>query len=312
MEIKRYYIPKLPRNKYKYSGSSSVYTGGSGDSVSYVYNNTNTVDVYDGLDSFSVKKALSANQGMVLKGIADNLQEQITANLQYTTDNFLNKKNEDTAEKLIHFLEGIDAQGISTLEDITLLGDLISSNFVKESNGFGIYQDDEGKYHFDIDFVNVRGKFTTESLEVKESTHIGGKIYSTKAGMICSKVEEYDTYYRCYFNTTDADGRIISNQFAVNDQAFMQTFNLSQQANGKIGNRRFWRLVEAIGENYIDLSKTDYESGSDAPLAGDSIVQLGNRSDSTRQGALILEPLSMIYLDGTSFTSFAMLIKSFA
>jgi len=61
MEIKIYYIPKLPRNKYKYSGSSSVYTGGSGDSVSYVYNNTNTVDVYDGLDSFSVKKALSAN-----------------------------------------------------------------------------------------------------------------------------------------------------------------------------------------------------------------------------------------------------------
>ena len=52
-------------------------------------------------------------------------------------------------------------------------------------------------------------------------------------------------------------------------------------------------MVEAIGENYIDLSKTDYESGSDAPLAGDSIVQLGNRSDSTRQGALILEPLSM-------------------
>lgn len=300
MEIKRYYIPKLPRNKYKYSGSSSVYTGGSGDSVSYVYNNTNTVDVYDGLDSFSVKKALSANQGMVLKGlidehitVTDNLQEQITTNLQYTNDNFLNKKNEDTAEKLIHFLEGIDAQGISTLEDITLLGDLISSNFVKDSNGFGIYQDDEGKYHFDIDFVNVRGKFTTESLEVKESTHIGGKIYSTKAGMICSKVEEYDTYYRCYFNTTDADGRIISNQFAVNDQAFMQTFNLSQQANGKIGNRRFWRLVEAIGENYIDLSKTDYESGSDAPLAGDSIVQLGNRNDSTRQGALILEPLSM-------------------
>jgi len=83
---------------------------------------------------------------MVLKGlidehitVTDNLQEQITTNLQYTNDNFLNKKNEDTAEKLIHFLEGIDAQGISTLEDITLLGDLISSNFVKDSNGFGIY-----------------------------------------------------------------------------------------------------------------------------------------------------------------------------
>jgi len=30
--------------------------------------------------------------------------------------------------------------------------------------------------------------------------------------------------------------------------------------------------VVAIGEDYIDLSKSDCESGSDKPLAGDSIV----------------------------------------
>ena len=88
--------------------------------------------------------------------------------------------------------------------------------------------DEEGKYHFDIDFINVRRKFTTEILEVKEANHVGGKIYSTKAGIICNKVEEYDTYYRCFFKTTDAEGRTVYNQFAVNDQAFMQTFNLSQ------------------------------------------------------------------------------------
>jgi len=113
------------------------------------------------------------------------------------------------------------------LEDVTLLGNLLSSNFVQDSNGFGIYQDVDGKYHLDIDNVSVRGKFTTEALEVKESKHIGGKFYSTKAGMICSKVEEYDTYYRCYFNTIDSEGRSIFNQFAKDDLAFMQTFNMA-------------------------------------------------------------------------------------
>ena len=287
---------------YLRNGKLNIQGGGSYQSVvsSYDGGTSGNAVIYDGLDSVAVDVALSANQGRVLKELidenktqSDDLQEQIDANLQYTKDNFLNKKNEDTAEKLIHFMEGIDAQGISTFEDVTLLGDLLSSNFVKDSNGFGIYLDDEGKYHLDIDSLNVRGRFTTEILEVKESKHIGGKFYCTKAGMVCSKVEEYDTYYRCYFNTTDSDGRTINNQFGVNDQAFMQTFNMSIQTNGKTGNRRFWRLVEAIGENYIDLSKTDCEAGSDVPLAGDSIVQLGNRSYSERQGALIIEPLSM-------------------
>ena len=286
MEIKRYNIPKLPRNRYATAATSIVSSGG-GDSTSYVYNTT--VDIYDGLDSSSTKKALSANQGKILNEKTTALQEQITA----ANDKFLSKKEEDTAEKIIHFLEGIDAQGMSSLEDITLLGNLLSSNFVEDSTGFGIYQDEDGKYHFDIDFLNVRGKFTTEVLEVKESKHIGGKLYSTSAGIIISKVETGDNYYRCYFNTVDTEGRTIYNQFAVNDQAFMQTFNLEQQTEGKIGNRRFWRLVVDVGTDYIDLSKTDCESKSDIPIVGDSVVQLGNRTDKNRQGALIIEPLSM-------------------
>lgn len=302
MKIQNRTIQHTFRNKYLKYGST---TGGtvinsSGDGSS------SSVTIIDNLNSDSTYYALSANMGKVLKGLVDGntelinqAKEELTA---YVQNNYLNKKEEDTAEKLIHFLEGIDAQGISSLENITLLGDLLSNNFVEGSNGFGIYMDEEGKYHFDIDFINVRRKFTTEILEVKEANHVGGKIYSTKAGIICNKVEEYDTYYRCFFKTTDAEGRTIYNQFAVNDQAFMQTFNLSQQADGKIGNRGFWRLVIAIGTDYIDLSKTDCEANSDAPIEGDSIVQLGNRTDSSRQGALVLEPLSIkVYKGINSF-----------
>lgn len=302
MKIQNRTIQHTFRNKYLKYGST---TGGtvinsSGDGSS------SSVTIIDNLNSDSTYYALSANMGKVLKGLVDGNTELINQAKEeltvYIQNNYLNKKEEDTAEKLIHFLEGIDAQGTSTLENITLLGDILSNNFVEGSNGFGIYMDEEGKYHFDIDFINVRRKFTTETLEVKEANHVGGKIYSTKAGIICNKVEEYDTCYRCFFKTTDAEGRTVYNQFAVNDQAFMQTFNLSQQADGKIGNRGFWRLVIATGTDYIDLSKTDCEANSDAPIEGDSIVQLGNRTDSSRQGALVLEPLSIkVYKGINSF-----------
>src|SRR5574344_1694908 len=55
-------------------------------------------------------------------------------------DAYLSKDKEDAAKKLIHFLEGIDVHGLSSLEDIKLIKDLLSANYVKGSNGFGIYK----------------------------------------------------------------------------------------------------------------------------------------------------------------------------
>ncbi len=62
------------------------------------------------------------------------------------------------------------------------------------------------------------------------------------------------------------------NTFQEDDQAICETFNL------KSGNHYYWRLVTGTGDDYIDLSKDDCASGSDIPLAGNSIVQLGNRT----------------------------------
>lgn len=46
--------------------------------------------------------------------------------------------------------------------------------------------------------------------------------------------------------------------------------------------------MTSVGDNYIDLSKSDCDTGSAAPQAGDDIVQLGNRTDKTRQNAIVL------------------------
>lgn len=201
-------------------------------------------------------------------------------------DRYVRKDIAETIGKLMTFLEGINAKGVSTLEQIQLLNDIVSTNFAAGSTGFGITKDEKGNYHLDIDFVNIRRKLTVDEIQVQQSSYIGGKQYNTAAGMICSKVENNGTSWRCYFKTTDAEGRTVRNTFEVGDQAICETFNLDQQGGGISGNHYYWRLVTGKGSDYIDLSKSDCDRGSDEPRVGDSIVQLGNRTEASRQGAI--------------------------
>ncbi len=134
-----------------------------------------------------------------------------------------------------------------------------------------------------IDYLEVSKKATFNSLEIAEKKHVGGQILLTPAAMKCGEVEEFDDYYRCYFQTMGEDGDEIFNQFAVGDQAICQTYNTW-------GSRYYWRKVVGIGEDYIDLSKVEgeYDEDSDAPMAGDKIIQLGNQTDTTRQKAIVI------------------------
>ena len=45
------------------------------------------------------------------------------------------------------------------------------------------------------------------------------------------------------------------------------------------GQRYWWRLVTAVGTDYIEVSKTDCDEGSMAPEVGDEVVQFGHRTD---------------------------------
>ena len=185
---------------------------------------------------------------------------------------FLRKDRPDKTEYLMKFLAGLEC-----------------GNFSQGSTGVGIYQDDAGNWHIETDYLDVRLKFTAKEVEIQTVYHIAGAQVKSSANMKCVRVEELDDVYRCYMNTTDDDGNEVTNDFKVQDQAYVQTFNLVKQADGTTGNHFLWRLVVAVGENYIDLSKSVCAEGSDAPKAGDDIVQLGYRGtdDPNRQNAVI-------------------------
>lgn len=200
-------------------------------------------------------------------------------------DRYVRKDIAETIEKLMTFLEGINAKGISTLEGIKLLNDIVSSNFSTGSTGFGIYKDSDGNYHLDIDFVDIRKKLSVEEIQVQQSRYVGGKQWNND-GIICTHVEDAGTYWKCYFKMTDSDGRTVHNPFEPGDQAISETFNL------KSGNRYYWRLVNIVGNDYVGLLKSDCASGSDEPLGGDEIVQLGNRTNTVRQGTVCLDSVT--------------------
>ena len=191
----------------------------------------------------------------------------------FIIDHFLRKDKPDTAKEFITFVKG-----------------WYGGNFTQGSTGAGLWQDEQGAWHLELDYAHFRRKLTAEEIEVQKTTHIGGKLMQTAAGMSCIKVEEYNDFWRCYMRTKDADGRIIYNQFKEKDQALVETFNLQKQADGKLGNHYLWRLVVSVGTDYIDLSKSVCALESDAPLVGDDIVQLGYQGtdDPNRQNAQIL------------------------
>lgn len=141
-----------------------------------------------------------------------------------------------------------------------------------------------------IEYLEVTKKASFTSLEIQEKTHVGGQILVTPASINCGEVEELDDVYRCYFQTKGADGDEIFNQFAVGDQAVCQTYNAW-------GSVYYWRLVTGVGEDYIDLSKTDCDEDSGAPKVGDKIIQLGNRTDVERQNAIVIAA----YGDGSPY-----------
>ncbi|MFR9500864.1 MAG: collagen-like protein [Rikenellaceae bacterium] len=122
---------------------------------------------------------------------------------------------------------------------------------------------------------------------IQELKNVGGAISLSPASIVCSKVEELETSYKCYFSTSDGD-RTVYNTFEVDDQAKRQTFNVSAGTSEDVSNEYYWRLVTEVGENYICLSKSDCDTGSTEPKAGDEIVQMGNRSNQERQGVIVL------------------------
>lgn len=199
----------------------------------------------------------------------------------------VSKKYSDTVQGLLSFTKGMKSANYAP----GFFGQGFSIQPMRDALG-NILPSWEGVF----EYLTVTKKATFKEIIIEQLSHVGGALLLSPAAIKCTAVENIlDTdgvtvkAYRCFFDNSE-----VPNRFDLADQALCQDFSVT-------GSKRYWRYVIGIGEDYIDLSATDCEYGSDIPEPEDAIIQLGNRADPARQAAILLTSY------GTGGPSFQML-----
>lgn len=219
-----------------------------------------------------------ADPALFIRTSADRIVYFKTLDIEALSKFFIRKDRPDEAGFLIKFLGGLFSDYIQSMN--------FSSGALGE--GFVIKVDSKtGKSYIEVDELFVRIKAMFSELEIKKLSYAGGNYMFTAAGMKCGTVEEHEDFWRCYLLVDDGE-TAIENPFKEGDQIRFQDFNIKPGVYENVSNRYYWRLCVGVGEDYIDLSKTDCDANSDIPQEGDSLVQLGNRTDKKRQNAITL------------------------
>lgn len=117
----------------------------------------------------------------------------------------------------------------------------------------------------------------------------------------------YGSVYRCYFLADDGE-KAIENRFKPGNLVRSQSFNIKEGAYDGVSNHYWWRLVENVGDNWIDVSVNHCDEGSDIPKVGDVMVQLGDIADPDYQAAIVLSA----YGDGAPSLTFYQGINSYS
>lgn len=236
---------------------------------------------------------IESNMNEIKSVVADRL-DNVVFNMLRTWDS--GDATDYNLFSSLRALKEIKQRSLSRLTDddakgmITFLKGALFGNYSSGPRGAGacISIDPEtGQSYLEVDKALFRMKAIFTQLVIDELAHVGGGSIWSPARMKCVRVEELENAYRCYFKTTDGD-KTITNNFVVNDQAQKIEFNIKPGVHENVSNRYYWRLVTAVGDDYIDLSKTDCDTDSDIPEAGDEICQLGHRTDKDRQNAIII------------------------
>lgn len=223
-----------------------------------------------------------------------------------------------TWEKLQKFLQGliigddnvysIDANGNVT---INLLNSADYDDATQ--SGFGFYKRKDGKYGLNVTDISVWGKAYFNNLTIRETTFVGGNlVFSPSAGKIFEVREIYNdtnelTGWKCYLLADDGTTATI-NMFEVDDQVRCETFNIKAGVYENVSNKFYWRKITDVSTDneeirdsnnnilydgkkfsWIVISASDKAEGSDNPAAGDTIVLMGNRTNTNRMSFVVKE-----------------------
>lgn len=231
---------------------------------------------------------LSENYTIEIDDNTSSSSNKVSLNsiIKLFSDHFLSNKNNDIAKGVITFLKGINIGNTDDNYFIDGKGNVNLSNAVFsnfQTNNFlagplGAGTGTVNKNEFQTDNLMVRKMMIIMEALVQKMRFQGGVyVLSSATGFKISAIEETTDYYRCYFEN---DNGKIPNEFVIDDQARIQNYTGENQ-------KYLWSLVINKGINYVDLSKSD-KDGDGVPDIGDELVQLGNRTDESRQMAVMI------------------------
>lgn len=237
---------------------------------------------------------------------------------------YLSKLKDDTAkgavtwEMVQKFLQGIlignnNAYSIDANGNVTI--NLLNSADYDDAtqSGFGFYKRKDGKYGLNVTDISVWGKAYFNNLTIRETTFVGGNlVFSPSAGKIFEVREIYNdtnelTGWKCYLLADDGT-TATTNMFEVDDQVRCETFNIKAGVYENVSNKFYWRKITDVSTDneeirdannnilydgkkfsWIVISASDKAEGSDNPAAGDTIVLMGNRTNTNRMSFVVKE-----------------------
>lgn len=223
-----------------------------------------------------------------------------------------------TWEKVQKFLKGIlignnNAYSIDANGNVTI--NLLNSADYDDAtqSGYGFYRRKDGKFGLNVTDLSVWGKAYFNNLTIRELTYVGGNlVFSPSAGKIFEVREITDaqgavTGWKCYLLADDGT-TATTNMFEVDDQVRCETFNIKAGVYENVSNKFYWRKITEVSTDneeitdannnilydgkkfsWIVISATDKAEGSDNPAAGDTIVLMGNRTNTNRMSFVIKE-----------------------
>ena len=238
------------------------------------------------------REALGALPDIIRSGDTTKPTDTNLYSARRTHKEFLSKNSADTAQGLITFLRGIgfcNGAGIDELGN-AVLKSIQTAGFEKTINGFGIWLDEKGRAHGQIDFLEVLGKAIFHELEVRKLSAIGGDVALSPSSSKIEEVVKVKNGWRCYIKTDDGTTNTF-NGWHEGDQAKCQTMNIREGLTKNTANRYYWRCVSEVVEQtekeracIILSDENGYKepNGTDTPKAGDVVVLCGHNANYDR------------------------------
>ena len=296
MRTRKTYIPGRPRSEKLVAGGASASGGALRSEIGQIAGATHSHHNQSILDRITLEMVEAATRVLITS--ADNsteltdenmlsalrvlveISKGIEKNNKLLKELFLSKVEEDTAAKTITFLDGLISNEQAILEQ-GARSRVFFPGIFGEGFNLEVIPGTQNQFQLTLHKINAR-ILEVDEIVTRRWTWVGAGTIMSAAGFEIDRVEELPTTWRVYPSKPE------ENDFIRFDQALCQSFRTDGTS---AQSKRYWRLVTAVADDrsWIELSKTDRELSSNGiPEAGDSIIQLGHRTNVARQNAIVL------------------------